>query len=89
MQLVANAYAREAIRLSPSLRGNLGALCAITDYLYNLGATRYKSSTLKRRVDAGDWEGARHELSKWVYGGGKKLPGLVARRAAESLLLKE
>jgi lysozyme len=60
---------------------------AIADFCFNLGTTRYKASTLKRRVDAGDWPGAAEELAKWVWGGGQKLPGLVARRAAESLLL--
>lgn len=60
---------------------------AIADFCFNLGTTRYKASTLKRRVDAGDWEGAADELQKWVWGGGKKLPGLVARRKAEADLI--
>lgn len=62
---------------------------AIADFCFNLGSTRYKSSTLKRRVDAGDWQGAAEELQKWVYGGGRKLPGLVARRSAESILINK
>ena len=44
-------------------------------------------STLRRRVDAQDWEAAKEELMKWVRGGGKVLPGLVRRRQAEAALL--
>lgn len=60
---------------------------AIADFCFNLGTTRYKASTLKRRIDAGDWAGAADELQKWVWGGGRKLPGLIARRQAERELL--
>lgn len=60
---------------------------AIADFCFNMGMTRYKASTLKRRVDAEDWRGASCELRKWVWGGGRKLPGLIARREAEALLI--
>lgn len=60
---------------------------AITSFIYNLGPGRYQSSTLRKRINVGDWERAKVEIQKWVYGGGKKLPGLVIRRAAEAALL--
>lgn len=44
-------------------------------------------STLRRRVNQRDWPSATKELRRWVYGAGKVLPGLVARREAEALLL--
>ena len=62
---------------------------AIADFCFNLGVPRYRGSTLRKRVDAQDWNGACTELPKWVFGGGRKLPGLVARRAAEVKLIKE
>lgn len=85
----AETYAMAAGRLSPILwlEGE-DKHAAIADFCYNLGTTRYKSSTLKRRIDVGDWEGAAEELQKWIWGGGRKLPGLVARRAAEAALLR-
>lgn len=61
--------------------------CAIADFAYNLGIGRLKSSTLRRKLNAGDIDGAANELRKWVNGGGRKLPGLVLRREAERLLL--
>lgn len=62
-------------------------LFAIADFIFNLGAGRYKASTLRRRVNQEDWDAASYELRRWVYGGGKKLPGLIARREAEVVLL--
>ena len=60
-----------------------GRLAAIVDFTFNLGAGRLQTSTLRRRVNQRDWIAAATELRRWIYGGGKVLPGLVARRAAE------
>ena len=62
-------------------------LVAIVDFTFNLGAGRLQTSTLRRRISQRDWEAAATELGRWVYGGGKVLPGLVARRKAERDLL--
>ena len=62
-------------------------LAAIVDFTFNLGAGRLQTSTLRRRVNQRDWAAAATELRRWVYGGGKVLPGLVARRDEEVLLL--
>lgn len=64
-----------------------GRLAAIVDFTFNLGAGRLQTSTLRRRINQRDWTGAATELRRWVYGGGKVLPGLVARRAAEAAWL--
>lgn len=64
-----------------------GRLSAIVDFTFNLGAGRLQTSTLRRRVNQRDWESAATEIRRWVYGGGKVLPGLVARRNLESSLL--
>lgn len=45
-----------------------------------------KPSTLRARINAGDYEEAAAEFSRWVYAGGKKLNGLIARRAEETAL---
>ena len=64
-----------------------GRLAAIVDFTFNLGAGRLQTSTLRRRVNQRDWSAARIELRRWVYGGGKVLPGLMKRRDAECQLL--
>lgn len=81
----AQRFARQTKLLCPNLEG--AALCAVADFAYNLGVGALKASTLRRKLLAGDWAGARVELAKWVNGGGKRLPGLVLRRAAEAALL--
>ena len=59
-------------------------LAAIVDFTFNLGAGRLQTSTLRRRINQRDWAAAATELRRWVYGGGKVLPGLVTRREAEA-----
>ncbi len=58
-------------------------LAAIVDFTFNLGAGRLQMSTLRRKINQRDWSGTVLELRRWIYGGGKVLPGLVARRESE------
>lgn len=60
---------------------------AVLDFAFNCGTGALSSSTLRKRINADDPVGARAELAKWVRGGGRVLPGLVRRRAAEAALL--
>jgi lysozyme len=78
-----------ALKASPGLALHPEIHEAIADFCYNLGGTKYRASTLKKRVDAEDWEGACEEIVKWVHGGGRKLPGLVKRRLAEREVIEE
>jgi len=80
-------YMNAAVKQSPRILETEGRLTAITDFVFNLGPTRYAGSTLKKAVNAGDWEWAKREIVKWVWGGGKKLSGLVIRRNIEASLL--
>lgn len=56
---------------------------AFLDFTYNVGVGAFCSSTLDKKLNAGDLKGACQELPKWVYLGKTILPGLVNRRAAE------
>ncbi len=64
-----------------------GRLSAIVDFTFNLGAGRLQTSTLRRRINQRDWVASAAELRRWVYGGGKVLPGLAVRREVEFSLL--
>jgi lysozyme len=75
------------IELCPVLVHSEDRLGAIMSFSYNLGSGRLKASTLRQRINQEDWEEAAHELGKWVWAGGKKLTGLVARRADEAALI--
>lgn len=78
-----------ALKASPKLALHPEIHEAIADFCYNLGGTKYRSSTLKKKIDEGDWDEACEQLERWVFGGGRKLPGLVARRLAERQVIEE
>lgn len=56
---------------------------AYVSFAYNVGGGAFCGSTLVRKLNAGDYEGACGELRRWVYSGGRKVQGLVNRREQE------
>lgn len=56
---------------------------ALISFVYNLGIGKLATSTLLKKLNAGDRQEAADEFPKWVYAGGRVLNGLVRRRAAE------
>lgn len=56
---------------------------AIYSFVYNVGVGNFKSSTMLRKINAGNKFGACDELKKWVYAGGQKWKGLINRREIE------
>jgi len=61
---------------------------ALTSFTFNLGMGNLNRSTLLKKLNAGDYEGAADEFKKWDRAGGKKLKGLARRRAAEAALFR-
>lgn len=59
---------------------------AMVSFAFNVGTNAFALSTLLRKHRSGDYEGAAKEFAHWTKGGGKVLPGLVKRRAAEAAL---
>jgi lysozyme len=82
-----HTYLPGVLRNCPTLITDVRKCNAIVDFCYNLGIGRLQTSTLKRKINAQDWEGAQEQLMLWTKGGGKVLPGLVKRRSAEKLLM--
>ena len=81
----ANGYVRQCItRPLP-----ITVEAAFTDAAYNIGPSVVCGSTLQRKANSGDIEGACKELMRWVYAGGEIMPGLVNRRTAEVNLCLE
>ena len=60
-----------------------GQKAAFLSFAFNVGNKAFCDSTLARKANAGDMAGACAELSRWTRAGGRELPGLVKRRAAE------
>jgi lysozyme len=84
-----HTYAPGVVRQCPILLSlamttkDWGKFNAVVDFAYNLGVGRLQTSTLRRKINAQDWVGAKEQLRLWVRGGGRVLPGLVKRREAE------
>jgi len=56
---------------------------------FNIGPGAFAGSTLVRLLNSKDYSGAAAQFERWNKGGGKVLPGLVARRAAEAALFRK
>ncbi len=59
---------------------------ALACFTYNVGSGAFRSSTLLKKLNAGDVQGAADELLRWDKAGGRTLAGLTRRRKAERLL---
>lgn len=63
---------------------------ALVSLVYNIGETAFGESTLLKKLNAKDYQGAADQFPRWNKGGGKVLKGLVRRRADErALFLKK
>ena len=61
---------------------------ALVSFTFNLGAGALQRSQLRRVVNRGEDAAVPVQLARWVYAGGRKLPGLLKRRAAEGNMYK-
>lgn len=58
-----------------------GQYDALVSFVFNLGGGKLQASTLRRKINRGEY--AADEFLKWVYAGGIKRKGLLLRRQAE------
>lgn len=65
---------------------NSNQFSALVSFSFNVGLGALAESTLLRKLNAGDYQGAADEFPRWVKAGGQTLPGLVRRRDAERAL---
>ena len=80
--------AEDAVKRLVKVPLNANQLGALTSFVFNLGEGRLMGSTLLRLLNQGEYRLAAKEFDKWVYSGGKKLNGLIARRKAERELFE-
>lgn len=82
------AIACEAVQRLTLAELNQPMFEALVSFTYNLGAGNYKASTLRAKLNRGDYEGALLQFGRWTLAGGRKLPGLIIRRADEAALFR-
>ncbi len=62
-------------------------LCALIDFCYNEGNTKFHNSTLRRLLNEGQSKDVvAAQFLRWDEAGGVILPGLLTRRKAEQAL---
>ena len=59
---------------------------ALVDFTYNMGPQSLRTSTLLKMINLGQFDLAADQFDVWVMAGGRRLPGLVTRRALEKQL---
>jgi lysozyme len=59
---------------------------ALVSFVFNVGVGAFASSTLLRKLNAGDRHGAADEMLRWSRAGGRVLEGRLRRRRAERAL---
>lgn len=59
---------------------------ALISLVYNIGTGAFSQSTLLKKLNANDIQGAANEFPRWCKANGKELAGLKRRREAERKL---
>ena len=62
-----------------------GQFDALVSFTYNLGGGALQRSTLRRKINREEHAEVPEQFMRWVWAGGRKLRGLVRRRAAEAV----
>lgn len=80
------AWASEAVDTLVTVPLNEAQHAALTSWVFNVGAGAARTSTLIRKLNAGDYDAVPGELARWNQAGGRVVRGLVNRRADEGRL---
>lgn len=77
------SFERGVLRLAPGLDGHQGAFDACVAFSFNVGLGNFQRSTIRMKINRGEWQAAADAFMQWTRAGGRELPGLVKRRKAE------
>lgn len=78
------AVAERAVRKYVTVPLSQAQFDALVSFTYNVGAGALARSTLRRKLNAGDYDAVPAELAKWVHAGGRRVRGLINRRRDEA-----
>ena len=82
-------FAEKAVKRYVKVNLNQNQYDALVNFVYNLGEGNFSRSTLLKKLNASDYDGAGDEILRWNKANGKVLNGLVKRRTEErELFLK-
>lgn len=78
------ADAESAVERFVTVPLNDNQFAALVSLTFNIGTEAFRRSTLRKKLNARDYDAVPAQLARWVKGAGKTLPGLVRRRKAEA-----
>ena len=76
----------QAVNGAVNIPLNQNQFDALVSLAYNIGTGAFNKSTLVKKLNAGDIRGAADQFDVWINAGGKRMQGLVNRRAREKAL---
>ncbi|HHE8508311.1 TPA: lysozyme [Citrobacter freundii] len=79
------SYENDVLKMA-KVKLTQGQFDALVSFAYNVGSRALSTSTLLRKLNAGDYAGAADEFLRWNKAGGKVMNGLTRRREAERAL---
>ena len=88
LELVANKDFADKIFPLIKVKVSQNQFDAMVSLAYNIGVGNFSKSTLLKKVNSSDFDGASNEFLKWNKSGGKELLGLTRRRKREQDLFK-
>lgn len=80
--------AERAVSTHVAVPLNQNQFDALVSFAYNVGAEQFRTSTLVKKLNLGDFAGAAAQFDLWVHNDGVRLPGLVTRRRNERELFE-
>ena len=86
LEFIANKTFSENINKVVKVSLNQNQFDALVSFSYNIGNKNFNWSTLLKKLNQLDYEGASSEFLRWNQAGGKILNGLVLRRQKEKEL---
>jgi GH24 family phage-related lysozyme (muramidase) len=63
-----------------------GQFAALCDFVYNVGASNLRNSTLLQVINQGDFDRVPAQFRRWIIADGREIPGLKIRREREIIL---
>ena len=86
LEFIANKTFSENINKVVKVPLSQNQFDALVSFAYNIGNKNFNWSTLLKKLNLSDYEGASSEFLRWNQAGGKILNGLVSRRQKEKEL---
>ena len=82
------SWAEAAVNQSVKVPLNSNQFDSLVSFSYNVGVDAFKTSTLLKVLNAGDYDAAADQMLRWVFNDGVEMQGLKNRRFLERRLFK-